>query len=594
MVDPRPAFEPAVRLMRPLALLALHAVFALLSACGGGDSGSGPDGLEAPQGATLSVEPVKTFRFDWTDVEGATHYQLLENPDGMAGFSQVGGDIPQGLGTAGLEVPLYARLNARYILQACSASECVDADPLLVNGTLEAGVGYFKAGDTHAQDLFGSAVALSADGQTLAVGAVGDTGAVYVFTREGGTWRQAVVKADNAGAGDHFGSTLALSPDGRTLAVGATGEDSTGIDDDRGDSDAGSDSGAVYLFTRGVDDTWRQQAMLKAGNAGALDAFGVALALSADGDTLAVGAFAEDSEATGIDGDPADSEAGTNSGAVYVYTRADGTWQPQAYIKADDTGAQDFFGSAVALSKDGDTLAVGAFYKDGLAAAGQVPDATSAAGAVYVFVRESGAWRQQEMLRASNAGGFDFFGSVVALSEDGDTLAVGAYNEDSGATGIDGDQADSVAGSNSGAVYLFTRDSGVWQQQAYIKAGNTGAGDNFGIALALSADGQALAVGAPGEDRSATGINGDPANSGVGSAFGAAYVFARGSGAWRQQAYVKASNTGAQDQFGVAVALSADGRALAVGAIGEASAATGVGGDQADDSVPGAGAVYLY
>ena len=108
--------------------------------------------------------------------------------------------------------------------------------------------------------------------------------------------------------------------------------------------------------------------------------------------------------------------------------------------------------------------------------------------------------------------------------------------------------------SNSGAVYVYTRDAaGAWSQQAYIKASNTDAGDKF-VVIALSGD--TLAVGAPFEDSAATGINGDQSdNSANGS--GAVYVYARdGAGVWSQQAYVKASNTDAGDQFGFAVALS--------------------------------------
>jgi hypothetical protein len=110
--------------------------------------------------------------------------------------------------------------------------------------------------------------------------------------------------------------------------------------------------------------------------------------------------------------------------------------------------------------------------------------------------------------------------------------------------------------------------------------------------VGLSGDGNILAVGAPSEDSNATGIGGDQADDSFGYA-GAVYLFVRdGAGAWSQQAYVKASNTG-EDGFCV-VALSEDGNTLAVGAAGEGSNATGIGGDQADDSADNAGAVYLY
>lgn len=112
--------------------------------------------------------------------------------------------------------------------------------------------------------------------------------------------------------------------------------------------------------------------------------------------------------------------------------------------------------------------------------------------------------------------------------------------------------------------------------------------------MALSADGSTLAVGAPDESSIATGIDGVQLDNSAPDA-GAVYVFVRdGMGSWSQQAYVKASNTDTGDNFGIDVALSADGSMLAVGASHEDSSATGIGGDQADDSTVDSGAVYLY
>src|SRR5699024_2328295 len=149
----------------------------------------------------------------------------------------------------------------------------------------------------------------------------------------------------------------------------------------------------------------------------------------------------------------------------------------------------------------------------------------------------------------------------------------------------------------AGAVYVFSCDptTGTWAQGAYIKASNTDFSDNFGYSVALSADGDTLAVGAYGEDSRATGIDGDQGDGGAGGA-GAVYVFARDpmTGTWAQSAYVKASNTGVNDHFGSSVALSADGDTLAIGAKGEDSGATGIDGDQDDESADGAGAVYVF
>ena len=170
---------------------------------------------------------------------------------------------------------------------------------------------------------------------------------------------------------------------------------------------------------------------------------------------------------------------------------------------------------------------------------------------------------QQGYLKASNTNANDQFGYLVAFS--GDTLVVGAPQEGSNATGVNGDQTNNNA-ANSGAVYVFTRSAGVWTQQAYLKASNTEAGDQFGVSVAISGD--TLAVGAMFEASNATGINGNQSDNSAPGA-GAVYVFTRAAGVWTQQAYLKASNTDAGDNFGVTVALKDD--TLAVAAYSEAS-----------------------
>jgi hypothetical protein len=138
------------------------------------------------------------------------------------------------------------------------------------------------------------------------------------------------------------------------------------------------------------------------------------------------------------------------------------------------------------------------------------------------------------------------------------------------------------------------------RQIAYLKASNTEMGDHFGNggaleghAVALSGDGNTLAVGAPDESSAAKGINGNQNDNSLYGA-GAVYLFVRRNNAWSQQAYIKASNSGQSDKFGFVVSLSQDGNTLAVSAPGEASAAKGVNGDQNDNSIPEAGAVYIF
>ena len=213
-----------------------------------------------------------------------------------------------------------------------------------------------------------------------------------------------------------------------------------------------------------------------------------------------------------------------------------------------------------------------------------------------MFVRNDGLWQQQAYIKASNAdqdtdAGAQF-GDAISLSASGNSLAVAALLESSAATGINGDQSDNTA-PESGAVYVFVRNDGLWLQQAYIKASNTDLVDQFGVSISLSANGDVLAVGTTSERSGASGINGDQNDNSLPVA-GAAYVFMRSQGIWQQQAYVKASNPEIADSFGSAVSLSANGDTLAVGARTENSATRGINGDQSDNSERNSGAVYLY
>src|SRR5205823_4292782 len=154
------------------------------------------------------------------------------------------------------------------------------------------------------------------------------------------------------------------------------------------------------------------------------------------------------------------------------------------YLKPSNTGSGDSFGRSVALS--GDTLVVGAHVESSNATGvngDQSNNLALVSGAAYVFVRNGATWSQQAYLKASNTGTDDRFGISVAVS--GDTVAVGAYKEDSNAIGINGDQSNNSA-TDSGAVYVFVRSGSTWSQQAYFKASNTDGNDFFGWSVALS------------------------------------------------------------------------------------------------------------
>lgn len=583
---------------------------------------SGNSGLAVPA-LTLEIGGIKTFRFAWADVSGETEYRLLEKTGGSS-YMQVA-TLPADTTSYDLKVFLPRRVNARYILQACTGAGCASSMAVGVHGSLAEAVGYIKASNTGNEDRFGHSVAISGDGNTLAVGAPAEdggaagingdqnsnsastSGAVYIFTRgKAGNWaQQAYMKASNIRVGEEFGYALALSDDGNTLAVGA-GRENSEASRIGGDVNAAEASGGVYIFTRNAG-TWSQQIFMKASNLAdkaASDSFGVSVALSGDGKTLAVGADGEGSNATGVNGDQ-NNELAKSSGAVYVFVRNGNDWIQHAYVKASNTESGDHFGRSVSLSNDGGTLAVGAVGEDSAAAGingNQNDNSAISSGAVYVFSRNGANWTQHAYVKASNNRPGDLltadeFGASVALAGNGKTLAVGARFEDSTVTGVNGNQGASSKHS-SGAVYVFTRSGDNWAQQAYVKASNTGWGDEFGAAVALSANGNTLAVGAPFEDSAATGINGDEDNNMLKSP-GAAYVFTRSGGNWIQRAYVKATNTmlvprNPEHAFGFAVALADGGDTLAVGAPFEDSAATGINGNQNDTFAGASGAVYLY
>jgi predicted amidohydrolase YtcJ len=358
-----------------------------------------------------------------------------------------------------------------------------------------------------------------------------------------------------------------------------------------------------------------QIAFLKASNVEAGDHFGCGgeiqghtgqgVALSADGGTLAVGAPHESSRAAGVNGNQADNSL-FDAGAVYVFTRRGDAWTQQAYLKASNpqTGAK--FGHSVALSADGNTLAVSAYWEASNATGingNQRDESIPQAGAVYLFIRAGTAWKQQAYIKASNTGEpgtaetfaeGDQFGWSLALSRDGSTIAVGAIAEDSAAAGIDGNQRDNSAQS-AGAVYVFARTGNAWSQQAYVKPSNLDAGDMFGYSVSLNAAGTVLAVGSFDEDGSGRGINPPPDNRNAGS--GAAYVFTRVGAVWSQQAYIKPSNSEPQDSFGVQVALSDDGATLLASSLDEDCLATGInasGCDNDSGSDISTGAAYVF
>jgi hypothetical protein len=344
------------------------------------------------------------------------------------------------------------------------------------NGTNWTQQAYLKASNTALWgERFGTAVAI--DGDTIVVGAIlessvgvgvngeqttrtadsYESGAAYVFVRGGTTWsQQAYLKASNPGKMDHFGAAVAVARD--TIIVGAPQEASTsvGVNGDQTDNNTGF-SGAAYIFAR--DGTvWSQQAYLKASNTHGGEYFGTSVAIH--GETAVVGAPGEMSNATGVDGDQTDHSI-LSAGAAYVFVRRNNAWSQQAYLKASNTETA-YFGTAVGIFSD--SILVGA-KAEVSASPGVNGDQTSVAawhsGAAYSFLRNNATWRQNYYLKASNPGGQrtdlfppedgDLFGGAVAIYAD--TVAVGAFNEDSNSSGVNG--AQNNLGHDTGAVYVF-------------------------------------------------------------------------------------------------------------------------------------------
>jgi hypothetical protein len=475
-------------------------------------------------------------------------------------------------------------------IEEAGATYPITIDPIAQQAYLKAS--NTPSGGTGTFDSFGTSVSVS--GNTVVVGAPGEnsstkgvntapnenagySGAAFVFVRNGTSWsQQAYLKASNTGKNDEFGSSVAIITE--TIVVGARFEASSTKGVNTTPNDASFGSGAAYVFVRSGT-VWSQQAYLKASNAGENDAFGTSVAFS--NNTLVVGAPGESSSSKGINSTP--NEDASNAGAAYVFIRSGTTWSQQAYLKASNSGEDDEFGISVAASAD--TLVVGAAGESSNTQGVNTSpnDFAFDSGAAYVFFRSGTTWTQQAYLKASNTGVNDKFGVSVAVSSN--TLVVGASQEDSSTTSVNSTPNESAE--NSGAAYVFVRSGSVWSQQAYLKARNSGTEDQFGTSVSVS--GETLVVGAPFEASSSKGVNSTANNTS--SASGAAYVFIRSGTTWSQQAYLKASNSGMNDEFGTSVAVSSN--TVIVGARFEASSTNGIN-TTSDNGAEDSGAAYVF
>lgn len=296
------------------------------------------------------------------------------------------------------------------------------------------------------------------------------------------------------------------SASGDTILVGAPGAD------DR--------LGAAYVYDR-TEEGWVQTAKLTPELRDTGDLFGYDVVLSCD--TAVISAYLDD-------------DNGINAGAVYVFDRTEDDWIQTAKLLADDGTEGEIFGKSVSFS--GDVIAVGATWDDDGGGEG--------AGAMYIFERTDGVWRQTAKLTARD-GGERHWMSRVSVS--GRTAVAGAYGHDG-------------QGEHTGAAYVFEPVHGTWAQIAKLTADAPESGDAFGLGISISGD--TIVVGAVGDD----------------GGRGAAYVFERTAGEWPQTAKLTPDERDSADGFGRFLGSSGD---VAV-----------IGANQDDERGMDAGAAYVF
>ncbi len=339
----------------------------------------------------------------------------------------------------------------------------------------------------------GNSVAISGDGNTAIVGGSMDNsnvGTAWIYIRNGNTWSQQGTKliANNTIGAAGIGS-VAISADGNTVIIG-------------GSMDNGG-RGAAWIFIRNGG-IWTQQGnkLIGTGNIGNVIYQG-AVSISADGNTIAVGA-------------PNDNNF---YGAAWVFTRNAGVWTQQGN-KITGTGgtSSSLQGKSVKLSADGNTLVVGGNADNNYL------------GAVWVFTRNAGIWTQQgnKLVGTGVTGTSSQQGYATNLSADGNTAIIGGFTDVGG----------------RGAVWIFTRNNGVWAQQGNKLVGTDSTiSSNQGVSVSLSADGNTAFIGGGGD------YNGR----------GAVWVFVRDNNIWTQKSKLLGIDNTGQGNFGISSAINADG-----------------------------------
>ena len=549
----------------PDSALAPEAALALGSAAESGPASATAAAVEALPAAVADVRqaalPPPPFAyavepnyvvFSWALVAGMRRYQLFFSTDEIgdgdvgaeAGFSPVAGaqNIEAGFFRLRIRPWLVDWLQTRYQLRACPASgaECT------VVGT----VGLTRKDARRAVDEIWLpeiqpasdvdtrvSLALSDDGNTMAWSGriryrkyhkpshlshpIGGffSDVLHISRRVDGRWQAEAVLRIADRFNTQVSKAIALSADGNTLAFGSTDHFIHPREADWPNTHYIRGQGAVYIYVR-RHGRWSKQSTLTSGITGPPFGYGTAywtefgssLALSADGRTLAVGDPHRSQLAKHNDSDPTGNEDEIlRHGAVYIFSLTKSGWRKRAYLTAANKDEHDRFGHSVSLSADGRTLAVGMPYEDGRCCApDQKPDSASNSltnsGAVYIYTQQRKAWRQQAYLKGSDLTAGALFGTAVSLDASGTVLAAGAPRQSDVTPHFGFTRHGPIFPrkmsdiQSPGATHLYARQGGIWEEFTKLAVGEAGVRDGFGSALALSADGKTLVVGAPTED----------------------------------------------------------------------------------------------
>jgi hypothetical protein len=348
------------------------------------------------------------------------------------------------------------------------------------SGTTWTQIQKIQASDAENSDEFGTSVKISGDGNTMIIGADKEdtngnwAGSAYIFTKSGSTWsEQDKIQPTDSTTEQFFGKSVSISDDGNTAIIGAPGQ-STG-------------PAAAYIFTRSGT-TWSQEAKISSPVDPTASYFGGSVDISDDGNTAIIGYSLED------------TTAGVDAGAAYIYTRSGSTWSQEAKLESDDAEASDMFGVAVSISGDGNTVVVGATGED----TAWDNSTQAGAGAAYVFARSGSTWSQEGKLQGNIVQTNTSFGHSVSISDDGNTVIVGAHRADAGY-------------SDTGMSFLFTRSGTTWNRITDINAlvSDRQANDYFGYSIAICGDGHTIVSGAYQDDTTVTDA-------------GSAWVFTKG------------------------------------------------------------------